>query len=197
MDPIISGLSSSPGALLDERRRPDFRDIFGTLAAESNDVATAITRVRLSTVDLSSGELERVTSFRVLVAEVNALTLDTEARMLESHPKRAPNLRLIAELLREGRLEIRSSPLAGWSPDFTVFGDAAGARAVLTGPHWFERPYPHRGPAFGALYFGDAAQVARRRHAELWDAAHDIGHAVAGILSRARTQALLGAHEAG
>jgi hypothetical protein len=197
MDPIIAGLSSSPGALLDERRRPDFRDVFGTLASESSDIATAITRVRLSTVDLTALEVERLTSFRVLVAEVNALTLDTEARLLESHPKRAPNVRLIAELLRDGRLQIRSSPLAGWSPDFTVFGDASSARAVVTGAHWFERPYPHRGPAFGALYFGDAALVARRRHAELWEGAHDIGHAVAGILSRARAQALLGVAGAG
>lgn len=191
MDPLIAGLSASPGALLDERRRPDFRDVFGALAQESSEIATAVTRVRLSTVDLSPEELKRVRSFRVLVAEVNALTLDTEARLLETNPRRAPNLRLIAELLREGRLEIRSSPLAGWSPDFTVFGGPSGARAVITGPHWFERPYPHRGPALGALHFGDGARVAHRRHAELWEGAHDIGDAISGILSRAHAQALL------
>ena len=191
MDPIIQGLAASPGALIDERRRPDFRDVFGTLMRESSDVATAITRVRLSTVDLREEELGDLRSFRVLVAEVNALTLDTEARMLESHPGRAPNVRLIAELLRSGRLEIRSSPLAGWTPDFTVFGDASKARAVLAGAHWFERPYPHRGPALGALYFGDAAGMARRRHEELWASAHDIGHAISGILSRARSRALV------
>lgn len=197
MDPILSGLSSAPGALLDERRRPDFRDVFGRLLAESSDVATAITRVRLSTVFLSPEEVRGLVSFRVLVAEVNAITLDAEARMLENHPKRAPNLRLIADLLREGRLEIRSSPLAGWHPDFTVFGRASKARAVVIGPHWFERPYPHRGPAFGAVYFGDGASVARRRHDELWEGAHDIGDAVAGILSRARARGLLATADAG
>ena len=88
-------------------------------------------------------------------------------------------------MLESGRLQVRTAPLAGWSPDFTVFSDAAGPSAVLTGFHWFERPYPHRGPALSSLHFADAARVTSRRHAELWQTAHDIGPAVWSILSKA------------
>ena len=145
MQPILPGLVVSPGILLDERTRPDFRDAFGHLARSSTDIATAVTRVRLSTLDLEREELDRIESLRVLVTELNALTLDAEARLIRADPRRAPRVELFRELLQDGRLEIRSAPLGGWSPDFTVFGDSEGPHSVLTGFHWFERPYPHRG----------------------------------------------------
>jgi hypothetical protein len=185
MRPILPGLVVSPGILLDERTRPDFRDTFGQLARSSTDIATAVTRVRLSTLDLGLDELERVDSLRVLVTELNALTLDAEARLIRADARRAPRVKLFRSLLQEGRLEVRSAPLGGWSPDFTVFSDADGPRAVLTGFHWFERPYPHRGPALGSVHFADAARLAARRHAEIWNRAHDVGSAVWNILSKA------------
>jgi len=185
MQPILPGLVVSPGILLDERTRPDFRDAFGHLARSSTDIATAVTRVRLSTLDLEREELDRIESLRVLVTELNALTLDAEARLIRADPRRAPRVELFRELLQDGRLEIRSAPLGGWSPDFTVFADAEGPHSVLTGFHWFERPYPHRGPALGAVHFADAARLAARRHREIWDRAHDVGSAVWSILSKA------------
>ena len=190
MQPILPGLSPCDAVLFDERRRPDFRDVFGALAKGATDIATAVQRVRLSTVDLTRGELERVESFRVLVAEMNALHLDADARGLQSDPRRAPNAELLRELLESGRLEVRSSPLAGWTPDFSVFAGPAGPRAVLTGLHWFERPYAHRGPAFGAVHGEVAARLAARRHDEAWERAHDVGPAVWNILSKARSRAL-------
>ena len=190
MQPILPGLSPSESVLFDERRRPDFRDVFGALAAGATDIATAVTRVRLSTVDLTRPELERVEHFRVLVAEMNALHLDADARGLQSDARRAPNAELLRELLESGRLEVRSSPLAGWTPDFTVFAGPAGPLVVLTGLHWFERPYPHRGPAFGAVHGEAAARLAARRHEEAWERAHDVGPAVWSILSKARSRAL-------
>jgi hypothetical protein len=60
---------------------------------------------------------------------------------------------------------------------------------VLTGFHWFERPYPHRGPALNAVHLGDAARLAARRHDELWEGAHDVGPAVWSILSKAERRA--------
>ena len=191
MEPILPGLSPSPAILFDDRRRPDFRDVFGALAARSVDIATAVRRVRLSTVDLTRREMERVEHFRVLVVEINALRLDAEARGLQSDPRRAPNAELLRELLESGRLEVRSAPLAGWTPDFTVFSGTEGPTAVLTGLHWFERPYPHRGPALGALHGEDAARLAALRHHELWERAHDVGPAVWSILSKARSRARL------
>lgn len=189
MDAFIDGLVPSPSCLIDERGRPDFRDVFGALARRATEIATAVTRVRLSTLDLSRSELDGVHHLRVLVAEVNALNLDAEARVLHGQPSRAGHLVLLAELLREGRLQVRSAPLAGWSPDFTVFSAASGPFAVLTGYHWFERPYPHRGPALGGVHTGDAARLAAARHTELWREAHDIGPAVWSILARARARA--------
>jgi hypothetical protein len=189
MQPILPGLPPSPAVLFDERGRPDFRDVFGALARVSVDIATAVTRVRLSTVDLTTGEMEGVEHFRVLVAEMNALRLDAEARSLQADPRRAPNAELLRGLVESGRLEIRSAPLAGWTPDFSVFSDATGPTAVLTGLHWFERPYAHRGPAFGAVHTGDAARLAARRHDEVWERAHDVGPAVWNILSKARSRA--------
>ena len=197
MDPILPGLSPSSAVLLDERGRPDFRDVFGALARGATDIATAVTRVRLSTVDLTRQELEGVEHFRVLVAEMNALRLDAEARGLQSDARRAPNAELLREMLEGGRLEIRSSPLAGWAPDFTVFSGAGGPTAVLVGTHWFERPYPHRGPALAAVHGEDAAKLVARRHEEVWLRAHDVGPAVWSILSKARSRTLAAAVSGG
>jgi hypothetical protein len=197
MQPILPGLTQSPAVLVDERSRPDFRDIFGALAGRATDIATAITRVRLSTVDLTTLDLDALEHFRVLVAEVNALQLDGEARGIQSDPRRAPRVDLLRSMLEAGRLEVRSAPLAGWSPDFTVFSDADGPTAVLSGSHWFERPYPHRGPALASLHHGDADRLAARRHHDLWERAHDVGPAVWNILSKARRTARLEAASAG
>jgi len=187
MEPILPGLCPSEAILFDERGRPDFRDVFGALARNAVDIATAVHRVRLSTVDLTRAEVLNVEHFRVLVAEINALRLDAEARGLQSDPRRAPNAELLRELLESGRMEVRSSPLAGWTPDFTVFSGREGPTAVLAGVHRFERPYPHRGPAFATVHGGDAARLGARRHDEIWERAHDVGPAVWNILSKAHS----------
>ncbi|MGE0159512.1 MAG: hypothetical protein AB7T31_08855 [Gemmatimonadales bacterium] len=183
----IPGLLTEPAALFDERTRPDFRDVFGALAVQATDIAVAVTRVRLSTVDLTARELASVEHFRVLVAEMNALRLDAEARAVQADPRRAPNAEMLRRLLEAGTLEVRSSPLAGWSPDFSVFAGTGGPTAVLVGFHSFERPYPHRGPALAALHGPAAARLASHRHAEIWDRAHDVGPAIWSILSKARS----------
>lgn len=184
-DPL-PGLVPNSGYLLEDGRRPDFRDVFGHLARQSTLLETAVTRIRLSTLNLTSTEMGSIQHFRVLVAEVNALSMDAEARVLFTMPQRAANLGLLVRLLESGTLEVRSAPLAGWSPDFTVFFGADRPKAVLTGFHWFERPYPHRGPALASLHGADGAGVAHRRFTELWERAHDIGPALWDIVTRAR-----------
>lgn len=185
MDPILPGLVPDDAVLLDERRRPDFRDVFGALVQRSTEVRTAVTRVRLSTVDLSSGEVGAIRSMRVLVSEVSALSLDAEAASLVRMPRRAPNLRLLMGMLESERLEVRSAPLGGWSPDFSVFVGPRGPAYLLMGFHAFERPFPHRGPALASVHGADAARLAAGRHEELWTQAHDIGPALWSILARA------------
>jgi hypothetical protein len=187
----ISGGLPDAGSLIDERSRPDFREVFGTLARSSTDIAVAVTRVRLSTLDLKASELEHVEGLRVLVTELNALTLDAEARLIRSDPRRAPRVELYRRLLETGHLEVRSAPLGGWSPDFTVFSDTNGPAAVLSGFHWFERPYPHRGPALASIHYSGGARLAAERHQELWEQAHDVGPAVWSILSKAERAARL------
>jgi hypothetical protein len=188
MDAIVPGLVTEPAAVFDERGRPDFREVFGALAARATDIATAVTRVRLTTVDLTPLELGSLEHFRVLIAELSALRLDAEARAIQADPKRAPNADMLRRLLEAGTLEVRSSPLAGWSPDFTVFAGPNGPAVVLIGFHSFERPYPHRGPALAAVHSGDAARLAARRHEEIWEHAHDVGPAIWSILSKARSR---------
>jgi len=189
MLPLLPGLVPERAIFLDERHRPDFRDVFGALSRRSTEIVAAVTRVRLSTVDLGPEELKGLLSLRVLISEVNAHTLDAEVFGLLHQPRRAPNVRMLTAMLGEGRLEVRAAPLGGWSPDFTVFSEAAGPTAVLTGFHWFERPYPHRGPALASLHGADAARLARRRYDELWQAAHDVGPALWSILARACAKA--------
>lgn len=189
MKSIPPGIGSERSFLLDERHRPDFKDIFRWYVRRSADVASAVTRVRLSTLDLEEEDLATVESLRVLVAELNALTLDAEARLIQSDRRRAPRVETLRRMLEDGRLEVRSAPLGGWSPDFTVFGSDGLPEAVLSGFHWFERPYPHRGPALASVHCGDSARLAARRHAELWEQAHDVGPALWSILSKAQRSA--------
>jgi hypothetical protein len=185
MFPPLPGLLPAPAFLFDERGRPDFRDVFGALARGSSEISTAVTRVRLTTVDLQPDEVAQLRHFRVLLCELSALRLEGEAHALLHLRRRAPNLHLLVSLLEEGRLEVRAAPLGGWSPDFTVFSGASGASAVLAGFHAFERPYPHRGPALATLHGPDAARLAARRHEELWAEAHDVGPTLWTLLSRA------------
>jgi hypothetical protein len=126
---------------------------------------------------------------RVLIAEVSAIQLDAEAKSLLLQPRRAPNVRFLTSLLEKGCLEVRSAPLAGWSPDFTVFLDQEDPVAVVAGFHAFERPYPHRGPALLSIHGADGARLAARRHRDLWNVAHDIGPVLWNLLAGARRRA--------
>lgn len=174
------------GTLLDERDPVPFRHRFGQLLARSSRLETAIHRVRLSRVDFTSDEIRRLDSLRVLVAEVNAGTLEEEAFALLADPRRRPNLNRILDLLRSGRMEIRSAPLAGWSPDFSVFSGPEGPQALILGLHWFQRPFPHRGPAWAAAFGTREAAQAHGRFREVWSGAHEIGPAILGLLERGR-----------
>lgn len=171
--------------LLDERSDPDFRRLFGELTREACELQVALTRVRLSGVDLRDRELRSVRAIRLLLGEVNAVVLGAEAAAIQADPGRRANLEVLVRLFREERLEVRSAPLAGWSPDFTVFNGQQGPRSVLVGPHWFSRPFPYRGPAFASLHGPRAARRASVRFEELWKEGHDIGTAVGHILERA------------
>jgi hypothetical protein len=137
---------------------------------------------------LGSGELGRVRRMRVLVAELNALTLSGEAEAVSVDPVRRPRLEMLLRLFEEERLYVRAAPLAGWDPDFTVFGREE-PETVMLGPHWFERPYPHPGPAFGVVLEGEPARRAHARFEELWMGAHDLRRPIEELLGEALRRA--------
>jgi hypothetical protein len=171
--------------LFDERSRPDFREVYGDLMSQATHLDVALTHIRLSTLDLRPREVESVRSIRLLLAEVNAVHLEAEAYGIMLRSERIDVLRTFADHLANGRAEIRSAPLGGWSPDFSIFRGPSGPLAVLIGFHWFERPFPHRGPAFASLHGAEAARAALLRYEEIWGRAHDISPALLGILERA------------
>jgi hypothetical protein len=171
---------------LDERGARTLRTVFGELLNVSTGVESAVRRIRLSTVNLSAREVSGLHRLCVLVSEVNARTVEAEAYALDADPGKRENLRRIVELLKDGRLEIRSAPLGGWSPDFSVFSRDDEPQAVLMGLHWFRRPFPHRGPAWAAVFGAEEARKAHLRFREVWSSAHDIGPAVLRLLERSR-----------
>jgi hypothetical protein len=59
----------------------------------------------------------------------------------------------------------------------------------MIGPHWFERPYPHPGPALGVLIAGAPAIRALERFEELWAQAHDVKGPIEEILEAALRRA--------
>lgn len=179
-------MNSSNTLLLHERCRPDFRDVFGKLARTSTEIDTAITRIRLSGIDLSPEELSPVRRFRVLLGEVNAHSLGAEADAAQTDRKRATTLEFLLSAIDRGAIEIRSAPLSGWSPDFSVFRSASAPDRLLAGLHWFERPYPQRGPVWGFQIEGPPASEAGLRFEEMWRYGHDIRAAIQHILRSAR-----------
>jgi hypothetical protein len=171
--------------LLDERSTVSFRQVFGEILSCSTAVETAILRIRLSGVDLTAKEVASVRTFRVLVAEVSARTVEDEAYALLTDPEKRQNLARILALLRSRRMEIRSAPLGGWSPDFSVFHDDRGPACLLIGLHLFRPPFPNGGPSWAARLGPEAARRAHVRFEEIWRGAHEIGHPVQGIMERA------------
>jgi hypothetical protein len=147
-------------------------------------VDTAILRIRLGAVDLTGKELAGLRRFRILVAEVNARTVEEETYALSLDPSKRENLFRVLALLREQKMEIRSAPLGGWSPDFTIFFGDSGPQALLLGLHWFRRPFPHRGPAWAVQLGPEEARQAHLRFHELWKKSHDIGPAIRRLMER-------------
>lgn len=179
-------LESGLPHLVDERSDPDFRAVYGLLARRSSALDTAVASIRLTGVDLRPEELRSLNRVRVLLAEVNVLSLRAEAEAILLDPSKGPNLDNLVDMMDTGRIEVRSAPLAGWAPDFSVFHRKGRPWILLTGLHRFSRPFPHRGPALASLHGPGAAGRTAARFTELWTTAHDIGPAILGLLREAR-----------
>lgn len=174
-----------PG-LFHERDGAGFRLRFRHELMRSLQVDIAVTRLRLSTIDLSEEELLGLTGIRLLLAELRAVELDAEAHALMARPRARAGLRRLESLLERDRVRIRVAPLAGWSPDFSVFQDRRGPRSVLLGFHAFELPHPFPGPALGCHFGRREARSAQARFEEIWARGHDVVPAVHSVFQRAR-----------
>jgi len=164
----------SPAWLLDEEHRPDFRTVYGRLAREAHRIDVAIRKIRLSGVSLGREELGAPAGIRLILAEIDVLAMASEAESLAARPNGRWRLKLIIEMLETGALDVRSAPLGGWAPDFSIFSGSELPHSTLVGPHWFERPYPHRGPALASVHQGEGARRLARRFHQLWEEAHDV-----------------------
>ena len=162
---LVGVSQTAEPTLLDERSTPDFRATFGELLGKSVAVDVALKRIRLGGVDLEEGEVGRIRHIRLLLCEVNALSLGAEAEAAVANPGAGGNLELVLGLMREGRLSIRAAPLGGWTPDFSVFYGEAPDGDTGEKPEW--------------------ALLGLHSFQHLWDQAHDIGPAVLSILERA------------
>jgi hypothetical protein len=184
--------------LLDERSRPDFRELYGRYATLARSLDAAVRRVRLGGIDLGVGEIGGLERLRLLLGEVNSLALSTEAEALACDPERRRRLDVLMSLLENRRLRVRIAPLAGWTPDFSVFlppvDDTVDGRpqtggftepTLMLGTHWFERPFPHPGPALAVRITGPEALSAQRRFEEIWRRAHDVEDPIRSILREA------------
>lgn len=171
--------------LIHDRSRRGLRTAYSDLAREARHIDAAVDRIRLSGIDLAYEELASVESLRVLVTEINAATLKFEAEAILADPQRGDNLRVVVRLLAEERLRVRCAPLFDWAPNFSVFVDGQGRCDLLLGVHWFQIPYPSRGPALAVVHRGGQAAGVRARFQEMWDLAHDIGPALRGVFEAA------------
>jgi hypothetical protein len=173
-----------PG-LFDETHALGFRRRYRLELVRSTRLDVAVTRLRLSTIDLTEQELSRIERVRLVLAELHAVALDAEAHALMARRSARAQLLRLERLLNQDRVRIRVAPLAGWSPDFSVFSDERGPRSVLVGFHAFEVPHPYAGPALGAHFGKPEATVASRRFEEVWARGHDVAPAIRTIFQRA------------
>lgn len=178
-------MQSTPSQLIHDRSRRSLRAVYSDLAREARRIDAAVDRIRLSGIDLAYDELASVEELRVLITEINAATLRVEAEVILADPQRSHNLRVVMRLLAEERLRVRCAPLLDWAPNFSVFGDPRGRCALLLGAHWFQIPYPSRGPALAVVLRGGQADGMGARFQEMWDLAHDIGPALRGVFEAA------------
>ncbi len=175
----------TPSELIHDRSRRSLRTVYRDLAREARRIDAAVDRIRLSGIDLAYEELASVEELRVLITEINAAALKFEAEAILADPQRGDNLRVVVRLLAEERLRVRCAPLLDWAPNFSVFVGPRGRCDLLLGVHWFQIPYPSRGPALAVVHRGGQGDAVRARFQEMWDLAHDIGPALRGVFEAA------------
>jgi hypothetical protein len=172
-----------PPALLDERGPPRFRQAFVAMAARAGSLDVAISRIRLPGLDLTPVEMGHLSRIRLLLRDVRAERLQAEAEALSLRRGGDGTLEFFFDLLDRRILEVRTAPLGGWSPDFTVFRAGGDPFASILGIHWLRRPASVQGPIFASLHGKQASLRCGRRFEVIWSGAHDVSMALKGLLT--------------
>lgn len=181
-DGAVEPPSAEVPRLIVEGAAPRFPTVYRRWLRHARAADVALTRLRIATLRLDPHDLVRVDRIRLVLAELSTSAWEVETHRALLDPGRGPVLRLLVDRLRSGTLEVRSAPLAGWSPDFTVFhGEAPACRALL-GPHWLEPTPGLAGPRFAFAVGGRDARSVAERFARIWDSAYDVGPAVTRLL---------------
>ncbi|MEQ9569502.1 MAG: hypothetical protein RLN75_04880 [Longimicrobiales bacterium] len=172
-----------PPRLLVEGFDPRFPGIYRRWLRASSGADIALTRLRIATLRLAPRDIARLGRLRLVLAELSTSAWEVETHRALLDPGRGPVLRALVKRLQDGTLEVRSAPLAGWSPDFTVFHRPDHAPRALLGPHWLEPTPGLDGPRFAFAVGGRDARHVADRFARIWAAAYDVGPAVTRLLS--------------
>ncbi len=165
-------------SLIDEASRPTVRERFGAAMASAEAIDVAVTRIRLAALDLTARELGGVRRCRLLLGELDASTLLDAA-------ERASALGRLRAFAASGRLEVRSSGLGAWAPDFCVARGGGGVVSMV-GAIYFGNPRLLTGPAFTLVAEEvEWAELLSSRFERLWERGHDVLPAIRRVLDRA------------
>lgn len=167
-------LIDDPGAVRRTVRR---------LLARSARADLAIRRLRLAALRFDGGDLDRV-RVRLLVGRLDVDTVAGAPGAAVFEDRRKAELERLREVVRAGRVQVRTAGMMRWDPDFSVFRQArSGGGLVLVGSHRFDVPDPGPvRPLCAGLLGARRVAVARERFEGLWAGGYDVGPVVEDLL---------------
>lgn len=151
--------------VIDEFTAPTVRETLGTLMSVSQHVDIAMTRMRLSGINLTDTEVGRLKRLRVVLGK-----LDADA-LLQSQSRPVDQLQRLRAFASSGILEVRSAPRFTWDPDFSIYDQSA----AMIGAHYTDLPYTASGIALTCVVVHpDAIRRCSRRFDEMWEMSYDV-----------------------
>ena len=153
--------------LLDEAAQPSVRETILRLMDHAATADLAIANVRLAALDLGD------TALRQLHCRILLSAIDCSFSTLEPDRERFVP---VLDLARSGRLQVRCSGIARWTPDFSIYRQVGSdpRNIALLGGHYFRALFTH-GSVFTAVLDGRAQVTRLERHFEsLWEDAYDV-----------------------
>lgn len=167
-----------PLRLFDEHDAVPFPGRFAKRLAAADELDVALTRLRVLALVMRSRDIRRLARIRLCVARAVVGDWEVEVRRALLDDVHRDRTRALVEALKQRRIEVRSAPLHGWSPDFSVFSEAGSVQAALLGSHWLDETPPDPGPLWAVEAVGGHAAPMAVRFDELWDRAHDVSAAL-------------------